>query len=58
MRSERRLWTAPCMDGKRSTSLRFLNLTRQNAEIRRSVWKQTEAHQSVATAKQINWKRS
>ena len=50
MRREMRLWIA-CVDGKRSsnTSLRFLNRTRQNAEIQRSVLKQTKAHRSVAT---------
>ena len=42
----------------RSVSLRYLNRTHQNAGIRRSVWKQTEAHQSVAAAKQTNWKLS
>ena len=41
-----------------SILLRFLNCTRQNAEIRRSVWKQTEAHRSAAAAKRMNWKRS
>ena len=36
----------------------FLNCTRQNLEIRRSVWKQTEAYRSAAAAKRMNWKRS
>ena len=58
MRREKRLWTASCMDGKRSISLHFLNHTRQNTEIRHLVWKQTEAHLSVATVRWINWKRS
>ena len=38
-----------CMRGRKAlynTSLRFLNRTRQNVEIRRSVWKHTEAHRS------------
>ena len=33
MQKEKRLWTASCMDGKHSISLRFLNRTRQNTEI-------------------------
>ena len=41
-----------------SILLRFLNRTFQNAEIRCSVWKQTEAHWSIAAAKQMNWKWS
>ena len=41
-----------------SALLRFLNRTFQNAEIRCSVWKQTEAHWSIAAAKRMNWKRS
>ena len=39
-----------------SILLRFLNRTFQNAEIRCSVWKQTEAHWSIAAAKRMNWK--
>ena len=38
--------------------LRFINRTRQNSEIPRSVWKQTEAHRSVSAVKPIIWKRS
>ena len=38
--------------------LRFLNRTFQIAEIRCSVWKQTEAHWSIAAAKRMNWKWS
>ena len=41
-----------------SILLRFLNRTFQNVEIRCSVWKQTEAHWSVAAAKRMNWKWS
>ena len=41
-----------------SILLRFLNRTFQNAEIRCSVWKQTEAHWSIAAAKRMNWKWS
>ena len=41
-----------------SILLRFLNRTCQNAEIWHSVWKQTEARQSVAAAKRMNWKWS
>ena len=41
-----------------SILLRFLNRTFQNAEIRCSVWKQTEAHWSIAAAKRMNWKCS
>ena len=38
-----------------SILLRFLNRTFQNAEIRCSVWKQTDAHWSIAAAKRMNW---
>ena len=41
-----------------SILLRFLNRTFQNAEIRCSVWKQTEAHWSIAAANRMNWKWS
>ena len=41
-----------------SILLHFLNRTFQNAEIRCSVWKQTEAHWSIAAAKRMNWKWS
>ena len=41
-----------------SILLRFLNRTFQNAEIRCSVWKQTEAHWSIVAAKRMNWKWS
>ena len=41
-----------------SILLRFLNRTIQNAEIRCSVWKQTEAHWSIAAAMRMNWKWS
>ena len=61
MRRERRLWTA-CIGGDDvalcSILLCFLNRTFQNAEIRCSVWKQTEAHWSIAAAKRMNWKWS
>ena len=46
------------MTSFRSISLRFINRTRQNTEIPRSVWKQTEAHRSVSAVKPIIWKRS
>ena len=36
----------------------FLNRTFENAEIRCLVWKQTEAHWSIAAAKRMNWKWS
>ena len=41
-----------------SILLRFLNHTFQNAEIRCSVWKQTEAHWNIAAAQRMNWKWS
>ena len=41
-----------------SILLRFLNRTFQNADIRCSVWKQTEAHWNIAAAKRMNWKWS
>ena len=41
-----------------SILLHFLNRTFQNAEIRCSVWKQTEVHWSIAAAKRMNWKWS
>ena len=41
-----------------SILLRFLNRTFQNAEIRCSVWKQTEAHWNIAAAKRMYWKWS